>query len=76
MNRSNTEGESGRCIAEPWRLLTVAQAAAELGMKEWAVRTAIWDGALPAVRIGRAVRVKLEDLKAWSERCAGGESAP
>jgi len=57
-------------------LLTVAQAAAELGMTEWAVRTAIWDGVLPAVRIGRAVRVKLEDLKAWSERCAGGESAP
>jgi excisionase family DNA binding protein len=63
-------------LAGPCQLMTVAQAAAALGLTQWAVRTAIWDGALPAVHIGRAVRVKLEDLKAWSERCAGGESAP
>jgi excisionase family DNA binding protein len=71
MDRSNTEGESSRCITGPWRLLTVAQAAAELGMTEWAVRTAIWEGALPAVRIGRAVRVRREDLELWRGGCAG-----
>ncbi len=63
-------------LAGPCQLMTVTQAAAELGMTEWAVRTAIWDGALPAVRIGRAMRVKLEDLEAWRDRRIAGESAP
>jgi len=57
-------------------LLTVAQAAAALGLTQWAVRTAIWDGALPAVRIGRAVRVKLEDLELWRDGFVGRGPVP
>ena len=63
-------------LAGPCQLTTVAQAAAALGLTQWAVRTAIWDGALPAVRIGRAVRVKLEDLEMWRDRRAGRGPVP
>jgi len=50
---------------EQVQLLTVAQAAAAVGVTEWTVRAAIWEGVLPAVQIGRAVRVKPEDLEQW-----------
>jgi excisionase family DNA binding protein len=49
----------------PYRLVTVKQAAAAVGVTEWTVRAAIWEGVLPAVQIGRAVRVKPEDLDQW-----------
>lgn len=57
--------------AAPSPLLTVKRAAAAVGVTEWTVRTAIWEGALPAVQIGRAVRVKREDLERWQARRAG-----
>lgn len=50
------------------RLLTLEQAADELGVKVWALRRAIWDGELVQVRIGRAIRVDRNDLETWLER--------
>ncbi len=50
------------------RLLTLKQAAEELGVKLATLRTAIWNGELPQVRIGRSVRVDRRDLEAWLER--------
>jgi excisionase family DNA binding protein len=71
----NTTRMTARTVGQV-RLLTVRQAAVELAVTEWVVRTAIWDGALPAVRIGRAVRVRREDLELWRDGCAGRGSVP
>lgn len=50
------------------RLLTLKQAAEELGITVSALRTAIWNGELPQVRIGRSVRIERSDLEAWLAR--------
>jgi excisionase family DNA binding protein len=50
------------------RLLTLKQAAEELGLSMSTLRTAIWNGELPQVRIGRAVRIDRNDLETWLER--------
>ncbi len=50
------------------RLLTLKQASEELGLKVWALRTAIWNGDLPQVRIGKSVRIDRRDLEAWLAR--------
>lgn len=50
------------------RLLTLKQAAEELGLRLSTLRTAIWNGELAQVRLGRSVRVKREDLEAWLSR--------
>jgi len=47
------------------RLLTIEQAAGELGVKVWALRRAIWNGELVQVRLGRAIRVDRNDLEDW-----------
>ena len=50
------------------RLLTLQQAAEELGLKVWTLRRAIWDGDLAQMRIGRVIRIDRKDLEAWLER--------
>jgi excisionase family DNA binding protein len=60
-------------VSEP-RLLTVAQVAAELQVTPQTVRNWIDHGTLPAVRIGRAFRLKREDVDAILDR-ASADSA-
>lgn len=50
------------------RLLTLQQAAEELGVKVWTLRRAIWEGELPQVRIGRSIRIDRNDLEGWLAR--------
>ena len=44
------------------RLLSVVEAAAYLGVSAWHVRRLVWGGDLPAVRMGRLVRLDRADL--------------
>jgi excisionase family DNA binding protein len=44
------------------RLLSVVEAAAYLGVSAWHVRRLVWGGDLPAVRLGRLVRLDRIDL--------------
>ncbi len=64
--RDETEVRA-RLAALP-RLLTLKQAAEELGVNVSALRRGIWDGELPQVRIGRSIRVDRNDLEAWLAR--------
>jgi excisionase family DNA binding protein len=47
------------------RLLSVTEAAAFLGVSAWHVRRLVWRGDLPAVRVGRLVRLDVVDLHAF-----------
>ncbi len=49
-------------------LLDVRGAAEFLGVSAWTVRTLIWRGDLVHVRVGRLVRVTVEDLEAFVEQ--------
>jgi excisionase family DNA binding protein len=49
------------------RLLTPAEAAQRIGVNVETVRRAVRSGALPAARIGRAVRIAEDDLATWLE---------
>ncbi len=49
-------------------LLTTKQAACRLGVSESQIRKLEKDGALPAVRIGRAVRYRPSDLEGYLAR--------
>ena len=49
-------------------LLTYEQAGNVLNLGERTVRRLCDDGVLPAVRIGRAVRVHRDDLDAYAEQ--------
>lgn len=64
--RNETEIRA-RLAALP-RLLTLKQAAEELGLPVWTLRRAIWDGELAQMRIGRGIRVDRDDLEAWLAR--------
>ena len=44
------------------RLLTVGEAAKQLSLSERTLRRMIAGGDLPAVRLGRAVRIRQEDV--------------
>ena len=58
------------------RLLTAAEIADLLAVKESWVREATRDGRLPHVRLGRYRRYRREDIKHWlSEQQAGGRLA-
>ncbi len=46
-------------------LLTIEEAAKLLSVSSWTVRRAIWAGEVQHVRLGRAVRLRREDLEAW-----------
>jgi excisionase family DNA binding protein len=54
-------------VAEPEELLTVAEIAASLKMNQQSIRNWIDSGYLPAIRIGRRVRVKRSDFDALLE---------
>jgi excisionase family DNA binding protein len=50
----------------PHQLLTVAEVAERLRLHPITIRRHIKSGLLPAVRIGRAVRVRSVDVEAWA----------
>jgi excisionase family DNA binding protein len=54
-------------VAEPEELLTVAEIAATLKMNQQSIRNWIESGYLPAIRLGRRVRVKRSDFDALLE---------
>jgi excisionase family DNA binding protein len=56
-------------IQETRLLLTVAEAAKALAVSVWTLTNR---GELPAVRIGRAVRYSIDDLRAWIDRRKSG----
>jgi excisionase family DNA binding protein len=58
------------------RLLTVPQVAAELQVTAQTIRNWIDHGTLPAVRIGRAFRVKRHDVDALLERASADSTSP
>jgi excisionase family DNA binding protein len=47
------------------RLWTIAEVAEALNTCSETIRRAIWDGKLPAVRIGRAVRLEPAAVRAY-----------
>jgi excisionase family DNA binding protein len=63
-------------MAEPDELLTVAEIAAELKMNQQTIRNWIDSGFLPAIRIGRRVRVKRSDFDALLEASYTGNKQP
>ena len=50
------------------RLLGVREAALYLSLSHWTVRQLVWDGQLPAVRIGRRLLFDVRDLDALIDR--------
>ncbi len=62
------ESEVRARLATLPRLLTLKQAAEELGLPVWTLRTAIWNCELPQVRIGKSIRIDRNDLEAWLAR--------
>ena len=61
-------------MAEP-KLLTVPQVAAEFQVTAQTIRNWIDHGTLPAVRIGRAFRVKRQDVEALLERASADSTS-
>ena len=53
----------------PMKLYDVIGAAQVLAISPWTVRSYIREGKLPAVRIGRLVRLTEEDLKKFIINC-------
>ena len=49
------------------RLYSVEETAEYLGRTPWAVRHLIWNGVLPAVKIGRRIQVDIRDMDALIE---------
>jgi len=49
------------------KLMTVAEVADALGTCTETARRLIWRGQLRSTRVGRAVRVRVEDLRAYLE---------
>jgi excisionase family DNA binding protein len=49
-------------------LLKAKEAAQLLNVSENTIRMWIWQKRLPVVRLGRAVRLRSEDLEQWIER--------
>ncbi len=50
------------------RLYDVKQAGVFLGVSAWTVRELIWRGDLPSIRVGRLLRVDLQDLESFIAR--------
>ena len=50
------------------QLLTVSEVAQRLRLSERQIRRMIADGRIPVVRLGRAVRIREETLRALIER--------
>ncbi len=60
------------------KLLSSTEAAARLGLSVARVQTFIWEGRLPAVKVGRAYAIDEDDLKLLTDRPTGRppKSAP
>ena len=61
-----------------WHLLSIREVAAACQLSEKAVRRAIDDGELPAVKLRSRLRVTPEDFKAWiaASRRGGARRTP
>jgi excisionase family DNA binding protein len=55
-------------------LLRVGEAAETLGMGRSTVYELIAAGVLPAVKVGKSLRVPIEQLKAWIAEASGKQS--
>ncbi len=55
-------------IRESPLLVKAKEAAQLLNVSENTIRMWIWQKRLPVVRLGRAVRLRSEDLEQWIER--------
>jgi excisionase family DNA binding protein len=56
------------------KLLSTTEAAARLGLSVARIQTFIWDGRLPAVKVGRSYAVDEDDLKLVGNRKTGRPS--
>ncbi len=50
-------------MSEKQRLMDVDEAGRYLGCSAWHVRRLVWRGILPSVRIGRLLRLDVQDLE-------------
>lgn len=50
------------------RMLTVPQAAAYLSCPVWTVRTLIWNGEIPVIKVGKGYLIDRQDLDLWVDR--------
>ena len=69
MHRANAIPED---ITREWTLLTVDQVAQLVQISPFTLRTAVRNGHLRVVRIGKQIRIRPADLHAWVE--GGGRS--
>ncbi len=53
------------------KLLSTTEAAARLGLSVPRVQTFIWEGRLPAVKVGRSYAIDEDDLKLLEHRKTG-----
>lgn len=58
-------GHKQRRVMTMEKLLTVKEAAAQLGLSEWAIYTHCSAGHLPHIRLGRSVRIPANALAEW-----------
>lgn len=65
---------SGEASADQRRVLSVAEAAALLGVSEWLVLQQIRRGLCPHRRVGRRIVISRARLLAWIEEADGGEA--
>ena len=64
-----------RALLQQWDLLTVPQVAAAFQVTPQTIRNWIDHGTLPAVRIGRAFRVKRQDVEGLLERASADSTS-
>lgn len=62
MTTSTTQNATPAVAVTEDRLLTISELAERLGVSVSTIRRLIRDGAIPAVRIRRAVRFRFEDV--------------
>ena len=53
--------------ADQVRLLSLQDAAAFLAISYWTLRSLIWSGEIPSVRVGRRILIDREDLETFIE---------
>jgi excisionase family DNA binding protein len=71
----STRLSSGSFVMAPDQLLTVPQVASEFQVTAQTIRNWIAHGTLPAVRVGRAFRVRRADVDALLERARADSSS-
>ncbi|HTX45657.1 MAG TPA: helix-turn-helix domain-containing protein [Solirubrobacteraceae bacterium] len=70
------EARSSSDPNDAWHLLSIKDVAARCLLSEKAVRRAIEDGELPAVKLRSRLRVSPDDLAAWIEASRTAPSQP